>query len=282
MEGEAERQRLIAKRAAERGGNPEESGLTVVGLRISDYRTGLAGRILVDLVKRSGEDLPPSRFKVGSPVVLVDEERSDDGGLPGIVSRRTGREIQVVLEQWPEGSRFRIDMSPDETTRRRQLAALQAARRLSGQRGRLRDTLMGWIDPRFDPLPNLRFHTRLNPSQQDAVRFAMSARDVAVIHGPPGTGKTTTVAELISQVVQQGGRVLACAPSNTAVDNLLERLVDLVPNVLRVGHPARVFPALRGHTLDERVEADPNSQIVREIWRDVETLMRSATKPRRG
>ena len=64
----------------------------------------------------------------------------------------------------------------------------------------------------------------LNPSQQEAVRFALFARDVAVLHGPPGTGKTTAVVELIRQAVRRGEKVLACAPSNLAVDNLLERL----------------------------------------------------------
>ncbi|MEZ6134017.1 MAG: AAA domain-containing protein [Pirellulaceae bacterium] len=68
--------------------------------------------------------------------------------------------------------------------------------------------------------------------------FALSARDLAIIHGPPGTGKTTTLAEIVYQAVQGGHRVLACAPSNTAVDNLLERLVAIMPSVIRVGHPA--------------------------------------------
>src|SRR5690606_6114014 len=66
------------------------------------------------------------------------------------------------------------------------------------------------------------------------------------------------------------------------VDNLLERLVARMPNVVRVGHPARVFEALRGHTLDELVEADRMSQVVRDIWRDVDELMRAASKPSRS
>ncbi len=114
------------------------------------------------------------------------------------------------------------------------------------------------------------------------MQFALSARDLAIIHGPPGTGKTTTLAEVIVQSVRQDMRVLACAPSNTAVDNLLERLVDLELEVLRVGHPARVFESLRGHTLDELVAADSNSKLVREIMRDVEDLTRQAAKLGRG
>ncbi|GIW97655.1 MAG: ATPase AAA [Pirellulaceae bacterium] len=282
MEGEAERERLAAKRAMERAGSAEESGMAILGLSIADYRTGLAGRILVDLVKRHGGPLPPGRIKVGTPVVLVDEQLAGDAGIAGVVSRRQSHEIQVVVEQWPDGRHFRLDVSPDETTRRRQLTALQMARQLEGRRGRLRDTLMGWREPRFEEVSPLEFRLQLNASQREAVQFAMAARDVAILHGPPGTGKTTTLAELIYQTVLTGGRVLACAPSNTAVDNLLERIVDLVPDVLRVGHPARVFPSLRGHTLDEQVEADPNSKIVRDMWREIDQLMHAASKVRRG
>ena len=79
----------------------------------------------------------------------------------------------------------------------------------------------------------------LNAPQQEAVAFALAAGDVAIIHGPPGTGKTTTVVELIRQAVARGEKVLACAASNMAVDNLLERLVAVGERAIRLGHPAR-------------------------------------------
>ncbi len=128
----------------------------------------------------------------------------------------------------------------------------------------------------------VEFLTSLNPPQQDAVRFALSSQEVAILHGPPGTGKTTTLAEVIYQAVNQGDRVLACAPSNTAVDNLLERLVGMMPSVIRVGHPARVFEALRGHTLDELVAGDPASDVVRDMRREVQQIIRAAGKDFRG
>jgi superfamily I DNA and/or RNA helicase len=135
---------------------------------------------------------------------------------------------------------------------------------------------------RFRDPANVDFLTSLNPPQQDAVRFALSADDVGIIHGPPGTGKTTTLAEVIYQAVQRGDRVLASAPSNTAVDNLLERLVSLMPSVIRVGHPARVFEALRGHTLDELVDNDPSTDVIRDMRREVQDLIRAAGKDFRG
>ncbi len=223
-----------------------------------------------------------NRLKVGSPVVISDHENAKDSGVPGVVSRRKQNLIQVATEAWPEGSSYRIDLSPDESTRRRQLSAMARRELRRVAAGELRDALLGKRPLRFRDPAAVKFFTPLNPPQQEAVRFALSAQDVAIIHGPPGTGKTTTVAEVIYQAVQQGDRVLACAPSNTAVDNLLERLVSMMSSVIRVGHPARVFEALRGHTLDELVDNDPSADVIRDMRREVQALIRAAEKDFRG
>lgn len=282
MEGEAERERLADRRRKKRSGNPEKTGETLVNLKLVDQQTGLAGRQLIDLAKPASDSLPMNRLKVGSPIVLSNDEQPDSSGVPGVVSRRTPTTIQVAVDQWPDAKRYRIDLSPDERTRLRQQAAMARARMATGASGRLRDVLLGLQEARFDDLPQLDFATHLNPPQEEAVRFAMASEDLAVIHGPPGTGKTTTVAEVIYQAVRDGAKVLACAASNTAVDNLLERLVGLMPSVIRVGHPARVFEALRGHTLDELVEADEGTALVRDMYREAESLMRSAQRQTRS
>ncbi len=282
LEGEAERERMAVRRSLKRQGNAERSGETLVNLRLVDHRTGLAGRLLLDLAKPGGAMLPMNRLKVGSPIVISDEEDPSDRGLSGVVSRRTSTVIQVAVDSWPEASRLRLDLSPDESTRQRQLSAMGTAEHLTGSASRLRDMLLGLREPRFDPPKAIEFLTALNPPQQDAVRFALASRDIAILHGPPGTGKTTTLAEVIVQAVRQGMKVLACAPSNTGVDNLLERLVACMPSVVRVGHPARVFESLRGHTLDELVDADRNTEIVRDMKREIEHLMRYAAKETRS
>jgi predicted DNA helicase len=108
------------------------------------------------------------------------------------------------------------------------------------------------------------------------VRFALSARDIALIHGPPGTGKTTAVVELIRQAVRDGRRVLACAPSNLAVDNMFERLLAGGNKAVRLGHPARVIPELRGQTLDLLVEKHPDVRLARKLARQAMGLFRQA------
>ncbi len=284
LESDAERARLAVRRSAMQSGDAERTGETLIDLRLSDHRIGLGGRYLVSFRKRRDDTpLPWNRLKVGSPVIVSDHNDASDEGLPGVVSRRSTYEIEVALDSWPEPDHVRLDLSPDETTRRRQRAAIGQARHLTGARLRLRERLLGLDDPRFDQrLPDLRFASDLNPPQQDAVRFALSARDLAIIHGPPGTGKTTTLAEVIYQAVRTGQQVLACASSNTAVDNLLERLIRLTPDVIRVGHPARVFESLREHTLDELVRQHPSSAIAADLMKEAESLVRQASKPTRS
>src|SRR5262249_51798714 len=126
--------------------------------------------------------------------------------------------------------------------------------------------------------PAVDLGAALNPSQQEAVRFALSAQDLAIIHGPPGTGKTTTVVELIRQAVRRGDKVLACAPSNLAVDNLLEKLLAAGEQSVRLGHPARVLPGLREHTLDLMVEEHDDTRLARKLAKEAYALFRKAGK----
>ena len=279
LEGEAEQERMARRRRIRSQTHVEKTGETIIGLQMLDHQTGLAGRLLLDFSKPDDQGLPMNRLKVGSPVVVSDNDNPADKGVTGVVSRRKNHTIQVATDKWPEGKRYRIDLSPDETTRRRQSAAMAKARLATGRSARLRDVLLGKRESRFTDInPVTKGMTTLNPPQSDAVAFGLAAKDIAVIHGPPGTGKTTTLAELIYQAVQSGQKVLACAPSNTAVDNLLEKLVSLVPAVVRIGHPARVFESLRGHTLDELVDNDPSTEVVRDMRREVKELIRIAEK----
>jgi superfamily I DNA and/or RNA helicase len=140
--------------------------------------------------------------------------------------------------------------------------------------------LLGEKAPQFEDLPTdyTPLDPALNPSQQEAVRFALSARDLAILHGPPGTGKTTTVVELIRQAIRRGAKVLACAPSNLAVDNLLERLLAGGEKAVRLGHPARVLPELRAHTLDLLVEEHDDVRLARKLAKEAYALFRKAAR----
>ncbi|CAN0424137.1 unnamed protein product [Lampetra fluviatilis] len=115
-------------------------------------------------------------------------------------------------------------------------------------------------------------NTALDHSQREAVIFALAQREVAIIHGPPGTGKTTTVVEIIQQTVRRGEKVLACAPSNVAVDNLVERLACAGVRVLRLGHPARLLDSVRSRCLDAMLARGDDAGIVRDVRSDMDKV----------
>jgi ATP-dependent RNA/DNA helicase IGHMBP2 len=156
----------------------------------------------------------------------------------------------------------------------------------SVEKGRLfelRTTLLGERPPEFAAgVSLLPLEIELNDSQRAAIQFALSAKEFAIIHGPPGTGKTTTVAELIRQATQRGDKVLATAPSNLAVDNLLERLLRAGVKAVRLGHPARVSPELREHTLDLLVENHPDLKVARRLLKEARQLRDQASRFKRA
>src|SRR5205085_4126759 len=124
----------------------------------------------------------------------------------------------------------------------------------------------------------------LNHEQQSAVMLAERAQDLMLVHGPPGTGKTTVLVEVIRRAAARGETVLASAPSNLAVDNLVERLVAAGVEAVRIGHPARVLPSVLEHTLDQKTAAHDQARIAVDLVKEALRLRADARKrkQRRG
>ncbi len=298
LEAEAEKQEAVRERTKLTPAEAEASGNSLIGLVIREEGYGLGGHFLLGLGKRNETlPLPWTRLGVGSPVILSEERASsanEENGWRGIVSSMRRDAIQVAIHQFIETDSdrptFRLDRATDEISRFRQRQAMEFARGASGgsRLEVLRDVLLGSVGAVFERIDPIHvFNQKLNPSQIEAVQFALSAEDVAIIHGPPGTGKTTTLVELIQQITRSGQSVLAVAASNLAVDNLLERLIAAGEQAVRLGHPARVTPELRGHTLDELVEHHPDVKIAHKLTRDGYALFGQAerytrAKPERG
>lgn len=283
-EGAEEAREVVRRRQQATGAAAERSGTTLLGLAIRDEVGGFGGRVAVTLGKRDRRvDLPWSRLGAGTPVIVCEENVNDPTGWRGVVTDRDQATITVALLESPESTNdrptYRIDVSSDEVARQRQRDALRKAS--AAERGRLavlKRRLLGEEPPVFSERRPWAPLTLLDNSQRAAIDLALSAEDVAIIHGPPGTGKTTTVVELIRQAIRRGEKVLACAPSNLAVDNLLERLLAFGERALRIGHPARVMPALREQTLDIQVESHPSLKLAREWTKEAFSLRRQASR----
>ena len=290
LEAKAESQRALEAMSTMSLKQAQKTGRSLHGLVIRDRTAGLGGRVLLTLgPKNPDSQLPWTRLDAGSPVLLRPHEGGE--GLRGVVSRRTPKEIEAAFERWPADDQegpFRLDVSSDEISRQRQRRALERAESFEGEPfDTLRKVLLGELDPQYERELNAQSEEdgnspfegqSLNTSQTEAVEFALSAEQMAIIHGPPGTGKTTTVVELIRQAVSAEENVLACAPSNMAVDNLLERLIAIGVNAIRLGHPARVLPQVRERTLDLMVQSHPDMQIVKKLRQKAQALYDKADR----
>ena len=286
LESQAEAQQILDDVAA---GGAERRGESLVGLVIAGETSGLGGRYILTLVRRNRTlPLPWNRLEPGAPIVLSACDGKAGEGWRGGVCERNRLELSIALNEPPSDDErpasYRLDLSSDEAARQKQLAGLERVRTAARDRlAELRRVLLGETAPAFKPeTPLAPLDASLNASQLDAIRFALSAADVAILHGPPGTGKTTAVVELIRQAVRRGQKVLACAPSNLAVDNLLERLLAHGERAVRLGHPARVLPTLREHTLDLLVEDHDDTRQARKLAKKAYGLFRQAGKWTRG
>lgn len=242
------------------GKEREERGRAYLMMRGRSEGLGLGGKYLVKFKKKNSTQLPESEIEVGDLVIVSPRGRApwDKRNPTGTVSAKTSYSITVAFDDpFPRSflrENLRIDLFVNDITFRRMLEALNHFKKISDDKKR---KILGDRPPEFDKGIDLEFlNEKLNESQREAVLKSLQARDFFLIHGPPGTGKTMTSVEVIAQIVRKGGKVLASADSNVAVDNLVEYLDRIGLEVVRIGHPARIIPSLRRRSLDYIVQED--------------------------
>ena len=137
------------------------------------------------------------------------------------------------------------------------------------------------LDDPSHPLHRLAWNDPLlNDSQKEAIRFALASREIALIHGPPGTGKTHVLIELILQLLKQNLRLLVCGPSNISVDNIVERLASHKVPMVRLGHPARLLPSVLNHSLDVLTRTSEAAALVQDVRAEMDVKQASIRKTR--
>ncbi|CAL8356453.1 unnamed protein product [Lota lota] len=273
----------------------QSKGVCLLKLQIASQLTGLYGRTLVVLEPRKHMGvsvLPSNSFGPGDIVGLYGAAAGCSASSQigtGIVTKASQTSVTVAFEDCQEDfnvetdSLYNLLKLANNVTYKRMKRALNTLNGYSnGPASNLINVLFGYSEPGSQSQTNDLgfFNQDLDDSQREAVSFALSQRDVAVIHGPPGTGKTTTVVEVILQAVKQGNKILCCASSNVAVDNLVERLARCKVRVLRLGHPARLLESIQKHSLDAVLAKSDNTNIIADIRKDIDKAFMGMKKMR--
>ena len=247
-------------------------------------------QMVVEVTRQPGSDIEHN-FEPGRPVCFFTMKRDAAGrdsihymSFTATVSYAEQDRMVVAL---PDAGRIvdlqrqealGIQLFFDETSYRLMFDALdRVIRAKTGRLAALRDIF-------YTKVPASRFTfdapclSWLNASQQHAVGEVMRAKDVAIVHGPPGTGKTTTLVEAIYETLRRESQVLVCAQSNMAVDWISEKLVDRGINVLRIGNPTRVNDKMLGFTYERRFESHPDYPQLWAIRKAIRELRKNRKK----
>ncbi|TIB94811.1 P-loop containing nucleoside triphosphate hydrolase protein [Wallemia mellicola] len=243
-----------------------------ISVELASISLSFNSKLLLSLVTTQQQN-----FRNGDLAAIVDTKNTEL--LRGVVYSADNRRIQVSIDK------DEIDLpSPiylvklqDESTYNRLLQTIDKYDTLdqSNQLNPLMETIFGLRKPTFfQESPSEYLDNTLNQSQRDAVNLALKADHLALIHGPPGTGKSYTLIEIIRQLINQDKRILVCGSSNLAVDNILERLSVYNIPVTRLGHPARILNNLQTQTLEYQTSHSHQNEIVKDVKKELEDLMK--------
>ena len=235
-------------------------------------------QLAVEVCRTTDTDIEHN-FEFGRPVVFFTCEASETSltsktsetgkshlsyfKFTGVVSFVDGDRMVVTIPDnahiidLQNAENLGVQLSFDETSYRLMMEALDRAIRGKGRLGYLRDLFYSKQKAETYTFQPMHF-PYLNPTQEQAVNDVLRAKDVAIVHGPPGTGKTTTLVEAIRETLMRESQVLVCAQSNMAVDWISEKLVDRGINVLRIGNPTRVNDKMLSFTYERRFEGRPD------------------------
>ena len=272
----------------------EEKGASLTGslhepscrypVRLGNTAYNAMGQLTVDVHYEVEEDEVELDFEPGKPVTffyLSDQgakelphqcyvERVADGLLSVSLPNKAAHQS---LHDTAGRHLLGLQLGIDNTTFRVMTEALFEAEHKEDERFvRLREVLLGQRPPASRQLPQVSFPW-LNRSQQDAIQKVVEAEEVSIVHGPPGTGKTTTLVEAVIETLQRETQVLVCAPSNAAVDWISEQFMRRGIHVLRVGNPLRMSDEMLECSYERRYAAHPDYH---ELWNIRKTLREGA------
>jgi ATP-dependent RNA/DNA helicase IGHMBP2 len=264
------------------------NGLTWYPIAIRGSEMSRGDYITVEVERTTHQDIS-HQLRFGMPAVLFSNHEPKTDRVEGIINYTGGNRLKITLRtdelpEWSRDGKLGIDLLFDDNSYDEMQEALKLATTIKDSpEGRLIEVLTGERSPTFQADTPFIHVPRLNPSQQKAVNNILAANDLAIVHGPPGTGKTTTLVQAIKALAERDHKqILVVAPSNTAVDLLSEKLAEEGLNVLRVGNPARVSERLMSLTLDSKMTDHPYTKEIKKLKKQAQEYKSMAHKYKRN
>ena len=265
------------------------NGLTWYPIAIRGSEMSRGDYLTVQMERTSHQDIS-HQLRFGASVVLFSNHDPKVDRVEGVVSYQSGNQIKVTLRtdelpDWSGDGKLGLDILFDNNSYDEMQNALKIAASPfeKEEDGRIVRILTGDLAPSFNTTGYQYTIPSLNTVQQAAVDKILSATDLAIVHGPPGTGKTTTLVQAIKALIKQDHhQILVVAPSNTAVDLLSEKLADEGLNVLRVGNPARVSERLTALTLDSKMSEHSSMKEIKNLKKQANEYKNMAHKYKRN
>jgi ATP-dependent RNA/DNA helicase IGHMBP2 len=248
-------------------------GVSWYPIVIKESFYGMGERLILEIERPTNQNIP-HQFNTGKVASLFSNyhhEGADNPSIAGVImaGRPNSLKLSLFVDElpdWAETGKLGLDLLFDETSyKEMDLAVNRVIKAKNNRTAQLREILLGFEEAAFKTLKEKVVIDGLNESQNKAVNNILEAQDVAIIHGPPGTGKTTTLLKAIQETLKNESQVLVCAPSNTAVDLLTEKLAEAGVNVVRFGNPSRVSENLLSHTLDVMLTEHKDFKQIKEL-----------------
>lgn len=253
-------------------------------LQVTETGYGIGGRPVVTVV-REGEE--SHQFRSGTSINLFTTQPMANGPQrAGVIHYVKKNTMKIVLggedlPDWLNSGGVGVDLMFDERTYVEMDRALQILETAQGSRiAELREVIMGARPAEYRPVDAsaVAHLGHLNDSQRLAVQEVLGADHLSLIHGPPGTGKTTTLVAAVGELVKTEGRVLFCTPSNSAADLVTLRLAEMGLDVVRTGNISRVEEDVLNHTLDIQIAGHPDTEQVKKLRKEAADIRRKAHK----
>ncbi|HVI47816.1 MAG TPA: AAA domain-containing protein [Chitinophaga sp.] len=265
-----------------------DNGLTWYPVAIRGSEMSRGDYLTVEVERTTHQDVV-HQLRFGAAAVLFSNHDPRQDKVEGTITFVGDNRLKITLRtdelpEWANNGKLGIDLLFDDNSYDEMQQALKQAPVVADKpAGKLVKILTGEKVPTFQEVMTPVTITGLNSSQQDAVNRILAANDLAIVHGPPGTGKTTTLVQAIKAMIQRdNSQILVVAPSNTAVDLLSEKLSDEGLNVLRVGNPAKVSERLMSLTLDSKAAEHTSMKEIRRLKKQAAEFRNMAHKYKRN